>query len=261
MVDNTHKELYSIQVSPTMEDPKISLVIPAHNEENYIGTCMSHALNNANGKFSEVIVVDNASSDRTRQVAEQAAKNAQNVRVVHEHRKGPAHARQRGFEEAKGDIVAYIDADTRMPTGWSDTIVSEFKNDPNLVCLSGPYIYHDIPKWQQPILSAYWYAMAMPVYFAVGYMAIGGNLAIRRDTLQKMSGFDTSVPFYGDDTNLARRANQYGKVKFKPSFVMHTSARRLEGQGLLKTLALYNINYFSQVFMHRALTKKYRDIR
>ena len=92
-------------------DFKISLIIPAHNEEKYIADCLEHVIKNSNGKFFEIIVVNNVSSDKT----EEIALKFPGVRVVHEHNKGLTHARQRGYIEAKGDILAYIDADTRMP--------------------------------------------------------------------------------------------------------------------------------------------------
>ena len=101
----------------------------------------------------------------------------------------------------------------------------------------------------------------MPVYWIVGYMVVGGNFAIRRAVLEKMNGFDTSIQFYGDDTDIARRANAFGKVIFSPSFFMPTSSRRLAGQGMFKTTFLYVINFISQVIMHKSITKKYKDIR
>ena len=49
---------------------KISLIICAYNEENYIQACLEHALKNSRGKFHEIIVVDNNSPDRTKKIAE-----------------------------------------------------------------------------------------------------------------------------------------------------------------------------------------------
>jgi GT2 family glycosyltransferase len=106
-----------------------------------------------------------------------------------------------------------------------------------------------------------YYLLAMPVYFIIGYMATGGNFAIKKEVLNKMGGFDTNISFYGEDTNLARRAYQHGKVKFKPSFVMHTSGRRFTGDGFMKTTWQYVVNFFSEVFRHKPSSKDYTDIR
>ena len=88
----------------------ISLIIPAHNEEKYLPGCLQNIAPHV-GRLLEVIVVDNASADDTAEVARQF----QFARVVHEPRKGLLWARQRGFLESRGDHLAYIDADCRMP--------------------------------------------------------------------------------------------------------------------------------------------------
>ncbi len=236
---------------------KISLIIPAYNEEKYIADCLEYALKNSLGGFYEIIVVDNGSSDKTKEIAE----TFPGVRVVREKEKGITKARQRGFIEAKSDIIAYIDADTRMPDGWVETILQEFIKNQKLVCLSGPYIYYDIPKWQQFLVKVYWRVLAYPSYLLIGYMAIGGNFTIKKDTLEKMGGFNTSIEFYGEDTDIARRAHRLGKVKFKPDFLMYTSGRRLSDQGVFKTAIIYIINFFSEAIIHKPITKSYKDIR
>src|SRR3989344_5716630 len=128
-----------------MQKLSVSLIIPAYNEEKYIGACLDYVFKNFGGAFFEIIVVDNASRDRTREIAQ----HFPHVKIAYEERKGLTRARQRGFEEARGDILAYIDADTRMPAGWAETIAKEFERDKNLASLSGPYVYYDIPAWKQ----------------------------------------------------------------------------------------------------------------
>lgn len=234
----------------------ISLVIPAYNEEKYLGACLSYALKNSRGRFLEIIVIDNASTDRTKEIAQ----GFPGVRVVSEPQKGLTRARQRGFLEARGDIIAYIDADTRIPQQWFDTVASEFEKHPDVVCLSGPYIFYDASKFHQMLTRFFW-LIAQPAYWLVGYMVTGGNFAIRRDTLVRMQGFDTSIEFYGEDTNIGRRARAFGKVKFSATHSIYSSARRLEAQGWLKTGFIYIKNFISEVLLKRPTTKDYHDIR
>jgi len=247
-----------LMLSKTMTKKiKISLIIPAYNEANYIHQCLEYVLKNSHGLLSEIIVVDNASNDKTAEIA----KSFSEVQVVREEKKGLTWARTKGWKQARGDVLAYIDADTKMPAGWCEMILSEFSKNENLACLSGPYIYYDVPKWQVIIVKFYWYIFARMVYFFTKYMAVGGNFVISRQTLEKMNGFDTSIQFYGEDTDIARRASKFGKVKFNFNFVMPTSGRRLSGQGLLKTAWLYALNFFSEALFKKPVTKKYRDIR
>ena len=235
---------------------KISLVIPAYNEEKYISRCLESAQKHLSDLF-EIIVVDNNSTDNTAKIAESFS----SVRVVHEKEKGVTRARQRGFVEAKGEILAFIDSDTYLTDNWFKIIKNEFESKPDLVCLSGPYVYYDIPTYQKAMVWIYWNIFARIAYLFIGYMVIGGNFAIRQSILEKMDGFDTTIDFYGEDTNTARRAHKYGKVKFNFNFNIYTSGRRFFGQGLLNTTTLYISNFFSEVFLRRPITKNYKDLR
>ena len=239
-----------------MKAPRISLVISAYNEEKYIAECLQSVINNSGGKFFEIIVVDNNSTDQTANIVRQFHQ----ARLVLEPHQGVTRARQRGYIEAAGDIIAFIDADTRIPALWYDRVIQEFKN-PELACLSGPYDYFDIPRWKRALVVLYWYILAMPVYFIFGYMAMAGNLVIRKEVLEKMSGFDTSIDFYGDDTDTARRASTFGIVKFSPSFIIQSSGRRLTHQGIFLTTFFYVTNFISQVVVHRSVTKTSKDFR
>jgi GT2 family glycosyltransferase len=84
---------------------------------------------------------------------------------------------------------------------------------------------------------------------------------MRKTVLEKMGGFDTRISFYGEDTDTARRASKFGKVKFNHKFFIHTSGRRFAGQGLAKTAWLYIINFLSNVAFGKAATKEYVDYR
>ncbi len=236
---------------------KISLIICAYNEEKYINSCLEHAVKNSNNKFYEIIVVDNNSTDNTKNIAEKFP----GVKVVHKLEKGPNHARQKGIDVATGDILAFIDADTKMPKGWIDIAIKEFSQNKNLGCLSGPYVYYDFSKWEQFLCLIYWYLLAYPTYLILGHMVVGGNFVIRKEILDKMQGLDTSIAFYGDDTNIAQRASKFGKVKFKLNLIMPSSARRLKGEGILKMAFTYIINFISQASIKKSVTKTFKDIR
>lgn len=236
---------------------KISLIIPAHNEEKYIGSCLEYATKNSNGKFFEIIVVDNASTDKTSEIA----KSFPGVKVIYEENKGLTFARQRGFLESQGEILTYIDADTRMPQGYYERIEGEFNKNPKLASFSGPHDYYDVSKFYKILNKIYWELIAFPSYVIIGYMIIGVSFAVRGDILEKINGFDTSIAFYGEDTNIARRIHKYGKVKFSTNFTMPTSGRRLREYGIFKIGYIYVINFISEVVFHKPATRIYKDIR
>lgn len=240
---------------------KLSLIIPAYNEELYLATCLQCAIQELNaqaksGEF-EIIVINNASTDRTSEVASRF----EHVRVVYEPIKGLTHARQRGLESASGDILAFIDADTRMPSGWLSRVLAAFEKDRDLVCVSGPYRYFDLPGVKSTLVALYWLLLAKPTYWITHYMAVGGNFAASKPALLRIGGFDKSIAFYGEDTNIARRLASEGRVQFDLGMVMETSARRLKQEGFVTTALRYVVNFMSEVVRNKPATSDYRDIR
>lgn len=243
---------------------KLSIVIPAYNEELRIGDCLRsiqaeilRSLCNA-----EIIVVNNACTDKTKEVAGSFA----DVRVVDESRKGLVFARAAGFAASSGELIANIDADTLMPEGWIPRVLKEFNDDANLVALSGPYIYYDLSLLSRGLVKVF-YALGFGMYLfnhyvlKVGGMLQGGNFVVRRDALLKINGFDTSIAFYGEDTDIARRISHVGKVKWTFALPMYTSGRRLQKEGIVRMGMKYAINYFWTTFFKKPFSEKYIDFR
>ena len=253
----------------------ISLIIPAYNEEKYIIDCLDHVKKAAGNRFAEIIVVDNNSTDDTQYIVSSYAKQNPHmrIRVVLEKNKGTSYARERGRIESKSDILAYIDADTHMPHGWYEYVEKIFSHTlppthkghashrKQIVGLSGPYVYDDIPYFHQLVNHLFWKLVGYPTYLFTGYMATGGNMVARADALEKIGGFDTAITFYGDDTNLSRRLAEVGKMKFDLKLTMYTSGRRLKGQGYLKMLWIYVLNFLSEAILKKPATKTSIDIR
>jgi glycosyltransferase involved in cell wall biosynthesis len=239
---------------------KLSFVIPAWNEEKYIARALDSVTHHArkSGHDIEIIVVDNASHDRTGEIA----RHFSNVIVVDEPRKGLPQARQAGFLASSGDLIANMDADSILPEGWIEKIYAHFSGDEELVALSGPYQYYEYSKPQNFIVSLYY----VPAYlahslsrrlFGKGGILQGGNFVLRRTALEKVGGFNTDIKFYGEDTDIARRIQTAGKVKFDFHFKMTTSARRLQKDGFWKTAWRYSINHFWIIIFKKPFTKRY----
>jgi glycosyltransferase involved in cell wall biosynthesis len=243
---------------------KLSFVIPAYNEEKLLPQCLESVLAEL-GRTpceAEVVVVNNASTDRTREVALRYG----GVRVVDEPKKGLVQARQAGFAATTGELVANIDADTRLPHGWIAVVLGEFARDHKLVALSGPYIYDELPAWQRTMVKA-WYAPGWLFDKVVqpltgrATMLQGGNFVIRRDAWQQAGGFDTSIKFYGEDADVARRIGRQGKVKWTWRLPMYTSPRRLTKEGLIGSALNYGIGLFATHITGKAPNREYTDIR
>src|SRR4030067_157954 len=243
---------------------KLSFVIPAYNEEAYIGECLESIFKETKGKKYdfEVIVVNNASTDKTAKVAS----SFKGVRVVNELKKGLVSARKAGFSASSGDLIANVDADTRLTYGWIERVLLEFKN-PKLTGLSGPFIYYDLSK-KHKIMVKFFYCYAYSLYllnryiFNRGSMLQGGNFVVRREALKKIGGFDDKhFSFYGEDADIAMRLHQTGIVKWTFSFPIYTSGRRLAAEGLFTMSSRYTVNYIWVTLFGRPFTSKVIDVR
>ena len=128
----------------------ISVIVCAFNEAGYLGPCLQSLLQQSR-RPDEILVVNNASTDRTAAIA--AA--ADGVRVVNEPRKGLVRARETGRVAARGELLVYIDADCRAPRLWLARVEQRFHLHPDLVALSGPYRFYDWDWWGRALVRAY----------------------------------------------------------------------------------------------------------
>jgi hypothetical protein len=92
-------------------------------------------------------------------------------------------------------------------------------------------------------------------------MLQGGNFVVRRAVLQNIGGFDTTITFYGEDTDIARRLAIQGRIWWTWRLPIHASGRRLRAEGLMRSGVRYALNFFSILFFKRPATKTYTDIR
>jgi glycosyltransferase involved in cell wall biosynthesis len=118
----------------------ISIVIPAYNEERYLGDCLE-AIARQTVAPDEVIVVDNNSTDRTAEIA----RSFPFVTIVSESAQGRGHAYSAGMNAAKGDIVGRINGDSKIHPDWVQRVRQNFQSDPRLGGLTGPAITDTIP--------------------------------------------------------------------------------------------------------------------
>lgn len=242
---------------------KLSFVIPAYNEEKYIGSCLKSILNTIQKKpcDTEIIVVNNASADKTKEIA----LSFPGVILIDEPIKGLTKARKTGYLAAKGDLIANLDADNLLPPEWLEKVLNEFAKNNKLIALSGPIIYYDLPrriKIQVKIFYLISYIVYLINHFVLGKGAVmqGGNSVIKKSALDKIGGYNTNITFYGEDTDLARRLQKIGYIKFTFDLPMYSSGRRLAKEGVLKTGLRYAINYFWVIFFKKPFTKSVNEI-
>ncbi len=198
---------------------KISVVIPAKNEEKYIERCLK-SFRDQDFNSYEIIVVDGRSSDRTREIARKYAK------VVIQNGFGVSNARNYGADIAKGDVLVFSDADTFVEREFLSVVWREFQKN------IGGGVPHIIPYDFQNHLIRFGYKSLekmIHVSIKLGFGAsIGSCFVYDRYVFDDVGGFDEKL-LTNEDTDLALRTSRVSKFKIIPTNVF-ISARRANRQ-------------------------------
>ena len=234
----------------------ISVVVPAYNEEKLLSFCLeSLKKQKFEGKY-EIIVVDNSSTDKTREVAKRFG-----AKVVFEKRKGVGFARQKGFLKARGEIIASTDADTILPRNWLSRISEEFKKDENLVAFGGSAILYSGPILARFASHFLLYPfLIFDKFFSGDWNLMGCNFALKKEAFFKIGGFDTNLRL-NEDIEISSRLRKIGKVILDLNFKIKTSGRRYR-HGLIFGLIDYVPSTFSRwIFKKHDKFQKFSPVR
>jgi glycosyltransferase involved in cell wall biosynthesis len=240
----------------------IAVIVCAYNEARFLPPCL-HSLLAQTRPADEILVINNASTDETRGVAS----GIPGIRVVDEPRKGLVVARETGRQAAQADVLAYVDADCRVPLQWLERIERRMLNDSGAVAVTGPYRFYDWDLTGRVLLRVYDVLVAPATHYLVqhglriGAILYGGNFAVRRAALEAIGGFDGSIEFHGEDTNLARRLAPVGRIRLAQDCWVFTSARRYRAMGKRRVFGLYLRNFWSELLRHRPADRAHLDVR
>ncbi len=206
-------------------NPVISVIVPAYNEEQCIGRCIEALRAQQTRVPYEIIVVDNNSTDDTGALARRPG-----VRVCSESRQGRAYARQAGVRAARGEILAFTEADCVVSPTWVEQIYSYFRLHPEVVGVSGSYRYIHSAPYVSPVVS--WMldgTSALYKFCSGNHTFRGTNFAVRKEVLSNAGGFlQQAAPF--DDVECGRRVGRYGSIHYLRHLMVYTSDRRIRGR-------------------------------
>jgi glycosyltransferase involved in cell wall biosynthesis len=221
----------------------ISVVVPALNEEKYIGRCLgSLRAQTYPGELYEIIVADNASTDRTADIAREFG-----VRVAYEAERGVGRARHRGAEEARGEIIAGTDADTAASPTWLEEIARAFHTDETLGAVTGPIVLHEGNRLERWFVRYVSNASTRLSYVLGRGVLVGSNFAVRTRDYWRVGGFNISL-LSAEDIELGIRLSAVTRTMFHPDALMYVSARRAR-EGYAKVFLRASRDYFRVVFL------------
>lgn len=234
----------------------LSVVIPAYNEEASIGRCLEALMRQTTREPFEVIVVDNASTDRTAEVAQHFAGKL-NLRVLREPKKGRGAARAAGFRAAKGEIIFSTDADAEPPPQWLE-IFAQYLRKGDAIAVTGSCRIEDC-GWFKNSLFNICCPLYMRSYALIGKTwVIGCNFAVRKEAYDAVGGFNARTDGL-EDMELGWKLQKIGRIGFLWRTPVTVSGRRFR-HGLLRGLWDY-IPLNVEKFLLRKDDVPLRDVR
>ena len=232
---------------------EISIVVPARNAAGTIGGCVQSLLEQSVPRERyEVIVVDDGSTDETRQLVERSG-----ATLIPQAQEGPAAARNKGVSVSKGDIVLFTDADCVPEANWVAEMVRSFE-DGEIAGVKGVYRTRQggiIPRFVQCEYEERYEQMAKQrwIDFIDTYSA-----GYRREIFLAEGGFDTRYPSASvEDQEFSFRLAERGhKMVFNPrAVVYHQHPATLTAYFTRK----FNIGYWKVMVLRRHPGKAVRD--
>ncbi len=225
----------------------VTVIVPTWNEEKYLEKCLTSLQQQSLKDPFEVIVVDGGSSDLTLKIADRFADE---VFVVPDKPVGAA--RNIGASKAKGNILAFIDADTAASKNWLEETVRSFDNYPEVVGVTGPTLPYGGSR-----LDELMYGMARSaqrVSLKLGFPHVAGfNCAYRKDAFWRAGGFDENREL-SEDVMLSFRVRKQGRVLFNKKMIAYTSLRRIRKSGYPYLITYYTLNAITVLLFGRTLT-------
>lgn len=195
----------------------ISVIVPAYNVEKSIAHCLQALLDQTMPRDAyEVIVVDDGSRDATYKIAQSFG-----VRVLLQKNGGAAAARNLGAQNARGDIVIFIDADSVPDKSWLEKMITPFSNA-EIVGASGEKKTRQTNLWAQYVQIEYDYKYDLMRAHAYTDFIDSSTAAYRRAVFVQNGGFDTSF-MEAEDTELSFRLAErgYKMVLLRDAIVYH----------------------------------------
>lgn len=225
-----------------MDEPGLSIVVCTYNRMKFILNCMQSLLiQTLDNRSFEVIMVDNNSTDGSAAIIKEFIGSHQQspFRYVFEPRHGLAFARNRGINEARFDIITFIDDDAETIPEFAKTIYDFMLAHPEAAGAGGRilprYSETDEPEWMSYYLAGFLgttdYGQPARKYkWKMKYPA-GCNMTYRKGLLLKAGGFNNQLTFRSDDKQIYRAVKSINDtVYFLPDALLYHNidAARLE---------------------------------
>lgn len=234
---------------------KLSIVVCTYNRCQMLKACLDSLVNQTIPYTDyEIIVVDNNSNDDTQEAVRKYYSNVKDIRIINEETQGLSHARNRGWREAQGRYIAFIDDDAKADKNWAKRIILSFQEvKPSPDVVGGkiiPFFNGQLPSWfpvdievlslgdQKRFLTA-----------AEGqYGFFGSNMTFKKEILQGHRGFSAEYGMRGqlvgvaEETEFFRRLSKESpRLWYDPDIIVE----HLVSENSLNFKSMFKRNYIN----------------
>ncbi|MBV6477768.1 MAG: hypothetical protein HGGPFJEG_00512 [Ignavibacteria bacterium] len=240
---------------------KISIVIPALNEEKLIINVLKQFNESIKKDYDvEIIVSDGGSSDNTVNIAGKYADKVLNYNK--EDSQNISRGRNEGARKSQGDVLIFLNADTRFENLkyiLDESLREIYENNVKAIACA-VYVYPEEELLSDKIFHfLYNKYTSFLVSFFTG-MGRGECHIIEREIFFKIGGYNESI-IAGEDFELYMRLKKAGKLKFRNDFVIYESPRRYRKYGYLRILWEWLKNSLSVFFFGKSVSVKWEEVR
>ena len=226
--------------------PMISIIVPAHNEEDYLGGTLD-ALNGQDYGNFEIVVVANGCTDRTAEVAREKC-----TRLVTLEAKGLGVSRNLGGRLATGDLLVFLDADTILEPRALWTIAEQFTRRHAGGTLKGR---PDSDRFAYRVI----YGLKNFIHRFVVRNGSSGVIICWKKQFDDVGGFDERLELR-ENSELIRRLKRFGGYRYIGATAAVTSMRRYDQRGVKHIVWLWIKLWFLSLFSDLS-NRKYDSVR
>ena len=186
-----------------MTEPEVSVVVATYNRCEILPGTLDSLMNQEGDIVYEVIVVDNNSTDDTRNVIDKLRTKPgyEKLTYLFEEKQGVSHARNKGIGAARASIIAFTDDDIRPAGNWISSIREAFRKFPDADCIGGKVLPHPETKFPAWLTDKYWTPLALldlgdkPLVLNVhkGAGLVAANLAVRASVFKDVGLFQSQL--------------------------------------------------------------------
>jgi glycosyltransferase involved in cell wall biosynthesis len=237
---------------------RVSFVIPAFNEEKYIGPLLRELASlRDHGAPIEIIVVDGFSEDRTASTAA-----LYSDLVISRARSTIAAARNAGASVARGDILFHTDADVRLsaPATSLESVYRAFDDPGTAAATARLRVYPSEELFSDRLAHLLFHALFQIGRLFGDRLAKGECQIVRTSTFKEVGGFPETIAL-GEDCLLWSRLSQQGRIRHLRQFEVYHSPRRFRETGYLRTILTYVREAAWLLVARRPYTRYWKPVR